>query len=200
MNEDFKYLKRNLVIASSNMGKINEFKNFFSSLPLNLISQADGLDINETGQTFAQNASLKALAVASFSGELSLADDSGLSIKSLGGAPGIYSSRYASNDQKRIQRVLKELASFENRDAIFCSALCIASPQGEILLEVEGRCEGLITHEPRGVNGFGYDPIFEVKSIGLTFAEMNKEQKQSLGHRGKAFKALIPGLKKLFDL
>ena len=198
MTADCEYIKPNLVIASSNLGKVEEFQKFFSSFPLSLVSQPNDLNINETGKTFAQNASIKALAVSNFTGELSLADDSGLSIKSLGGAPGIYSSRYANTDQERIQRVLKELAPFKNRDAIFCSALCIASPKGEILLEVEGRCEGLITYEPRGSNGFGYDPIFEVKSIGLTFAEMTKAQKQALGHRGKAFQSLIPGLKKLF--
>ncbi len=199
MNEGNQSSWQTLVIATSNLGKIAEFNTFFSSLSLRIVKQPQGLEINETGKTFAQNARLKALAVAKLTGQLSLADDSGLSIHALGGAPGIYSARYANTDQERINRVLQELVPFRNREAAFCSALCLVSPQGDVLVEVEGICEGVIVDEPRGNNGFGYDPIFEVKSIGLTFAEMDKEQKSSLGHRGKAVKKLLPKMSELLQ-
>ena len=143
-----------------------------------------------------ENARIKAIAVSQATGNLSLADDSGLSVEALGGAPGIYSSRYASSDKQRIEKLLAELKPFSNRKAKFECALCIASGE-KVLIEVSGFCEGLITFFPKGQNGFGYDPIFEVSGLGETYAEMNHEQKKHIGHRGNAFKLLIPELKKL---
>ena len=146
-----------------------------------------------------ENARIKAIAVSKETGNLSLSDDSGLSVESLGGAPGIYSSRYASSDKERIEKLLAELKPFSNRKAKFECALCIASGE-EVLIEVSGFCEGLITFSPRGENGFGYDPIFEVSELGETFAEMNNNKKKQISHRGNAFKLLKPELKKLFNL
>ena len=188
---------RDLVMASGNQGKICEFRKLFAHLPINLESKPSEVNIAETGKTFAQNARLKALGVAQITGKWSLADDSGLSVSALLDAPGVHSSRYARSDPERIARLLKELEFIDNRTAYFSAALCIASPEKKILLEVEARCKGFITTEPRGQGGFGYDPIFEVMSTGLTFAEMNRFQKQKYGHRGKAFSLLEPGLKKL---
>ena len=185
-----------LVIASGNQGKIAEFKKLLDDFPFDLMTQPVGFEIEETGSTFMENARIKAIAVSQVTGNLSLADDSGLSVESLGGAPGIYSSRYANSDEKRIEKLLAELKTFENRKAKFECALCIASG-GKALIEVSGFCEGLITLSPRGKNGFGYDPIFEVSGLGETYAEMNHEQKKHIGHRGNAFKLLIPELKKL---
>ena len=192
--------KPHLVLASSNLGKIKEFCRLLSDLPITVYGQPEGFQIEETGQTFVENARLKALAVANATGQWSMADDSGLSVNVLSGAPGIHSARFASTDEERIRRLLREMEPFEERSAHFTSAICIASPRDEVLLEVEGVCQGLITKERRGNKGFGYDPIFEVLHTGLTFAEMGAEYKQALSHRGKAFKLLLPGLKKLLGL
>ncbi len=187
-----------LVIASSNQGKINEFKKLLEDLPFSLLTQPLGLEIEETGKTFVENARIKAISVSKETGNLSLADDSGLSVEALGGAPGIYSSRYASSDKERIEKLLAELKPFPNRKAKFECAICIASGE-KVLIEVSGSCEGLITFSPRGGNGFGYDPIFEVFGLGQTFAEMDLVKKKLIGHRGNAFKLLKPELKKLFN-
>ena len=185
-----------LVIASSNEGKIKEFKKLLEDLPVNLLNQPFGFEVEETGKTFIENARIKAIAVSKETGNLSLADDSGLSVEALGGAPGIYSSRYASSDKERIEKLLAELKPFSNRKAKFECALCIASGE-KVLIAVSGFCEGLITFFPKGKNGFGYDPIFEVSGLGETYAEMDHDKKKHIGHRGNAFKLLIPELKKL---
>jgi len=186
-----------LVIASGNQGKIREFKKLLEDLPFNLLRQPAGFEIEETGNTFIENARIKAIAVSKETGNLSLGDDSGLSVEALRGAPGIYSSRYASSDKERIEKLLAELKPFPNRKAKFECALCIANGE-KVLIEVSGFCEGLITHSPRGRNGFGYDPIFEVSGLEKTFAEIDHEKKKHIGHRGNAFKLLKPELKKLF--
>ena len=185
-----------LVIASGNKGKIGEFKKLLDDFPIDLLTQPVGFEIEETGSTFMENARIKAIAVSQATGNLSLADDSGLSVEALGGAPGIYSSRYANSDKERIEKLLAELKPFQNRKAKFECALCIATG-GKALIEVSGFCEGLITLSPRGANGFGYDPIFEVSGLGETYAEMDHEKKKHIGHRGNAFKLLMPELKKL---
>ena len=185
-----------LVIASGNRGKVGEFKKLLEDFPIDLLTQPVGFEIEETGSTFMENARIKAIAVSQATGNLSLADDSGLSVEALGGAPGIYSSRYASSDKQRIEKLLAELKPFSNRKAKFECALCIASGE-KVLIEVSGFCEGLITFCPKGKNGFGYDPIFEVSGLGKTYAEMDHEKKKHIGHRGNAFKMLIPELKKL---
>ncbi len=192
--------QRDLVIASHNLGKVKEFESYLCGFPVRLLSQPNGLHIDENGSSFMENARIKAIAVANETDAWALADDSGLCVNSLGGAPGIYSSRYAKNDKDRINRLLSELVPFDDRTAYFSSALCLASPGAKILIESEGRCEGLITHFPRGEGGFGYDPVFEVYGTGLTFAEMSRTEKQFLGHRGIAFSLLEPGLNKLFKV
>ena len=185
-----------LVIASGNKGKIGEFKKLLDDFPIDLLTQPVGFEIEETGSTFMENARIKAIAVSQATGNLSLADDSGLSVEALGGAPGIYSSRYASSDKQRIEKLLAELKPFSNRKAKFECALCIASGD-KVLIEVSGFCDGLITFFPKGENGFGYDPIFEVSGLGETYAEMDHEKKKHIGHRGNAFQLLIPKLKQL---
>ena len=188
-----------LVIASGNAGKIREFQGLLQALPVTVRPQPEGLEVEETGSTFAANARLKAQAVAATTGEWALADDSGLSVDSLDGAPGVHSARYAPTDPERIARLLKALNGSEQRQAHFCAALCIAAPDGSVLLEVEGRCDGLITASPRGEQGFGYDPIFEVAGTGRTFAEMPLAEKKQHGHRGRAFSLLEPQLRHLLQ-
>jgi XTP/dITP diphosphohydrolase len=140
--------------------------------------------------------------VARATGCWALADDSGLSVEALGGAPGVHSARYADSDSARIERLLRELSdvgasSPTVRSAHFTAALALANPQGEIVLEVEGICPGTILEAPRGSGGFGYDPVFFVPEAELTFAEMPHSQKAALGHRGRAFAALKPRLEAL---
>ena len=148
---------RVLVIASGNQGKILEFQGLLNGLPLLVEPQPEGLDVEETGTTFAANARIKALAVAQATGHWALADDSGLSVSALHGAPGVHSARYAPTDPERIKKLLEALRPCHKRSAYFSAALCIAAPDGEVLVEVEGRCEGQITKAPRGDQGFGYD-------------------------------------------
>ena len=191
-----------LVIASGNAGKVREFGALLADLGLETRPQPEGLDVEETGTTFAANARLKAEAVARATGCWALADDSGLSVDALGGAPGVHSARYADSDTARIERLLNELAeagahSGSARSAAFTAALALANPAGEVVLQVEGHCPGRILEAPRGDGGFGYDPVFFVPEAGLSFAEMTHAQKAELGHRGRAFAALKPRLQEL---
>ncbi|MCX5949212.1 MAG: RdgB/HAM1 family non-canonical purine NTP pyrophosphatase [Cyanobacteria bacterium] len=188
-----------LVIASGNAGKVREFAHLLAALPLEIRPQPEGLEVEETGSTFAENARLKATAVALATGCWALADDSGLAVDAMGGAPGVHSARYAASDPERIARLLRELAAARGpeRRAQFSAALAVADPSGAIVLEVEGHCPGLILEAPRGSGGFGYDPVFLVPETGLTFAEMDKATKGRIGHRGRAFALLEPGLREL---
>ncbi|MCT0208437.1 RdgB/HAM1 family non-canonical purine NTP pyrophosphatase [Synechococcus sp. CS-1332] len=198
-----------LVIASGNAGKIREFAHLLASLPLAVRPQPDGLEVEETGTSFAANARLKAEAVASVTGQWALADDSGLAVAALGGAPGVHSARYADSDAARIARLLKELGESDrqrhgqalpsDRRAAFVAALAVADPTGAIRLEVEGRCEGEILETPRGSGGFGYDPVFFVPTEGLSYAEMDQGLKGRIGHRGRAFAQLEPRLRDLLE-
>ena len=188
-----------LMLATANNGKFNEFSELLSELNLNILKQPKDFFVEENGKTFKENARIKALALAKKTGHLTLSDDSGLSVFSLGGEPGIHSSRYASNDEERIRKLLNVLEPFSNRDAKFVSALCVAINE-KVLIEVEAYCEGVIMDIPHGKYGFGYDPIFKVKEIGLTFAEMSRDEKLFFGHRGKAFNLLKPQLIKILDL
>ncbi len=186
-----------LVIASGNAGKVREFAHLLAGLDLKIRPQPEGLEVEETGATFAANARLKAEAVARATGCWALADDSGLSVTALGGVPGVHSARYAATDAARIARLLRELAGASDRSARFTAALAVADPSGAIRLEAEGICPGLILEQQRGKGGFGYDPVFFVPDTGLTYAEMNKELKGRIGHRGQAFALLAPQLREL---
>jgi XTP/dITP diphosphohydrolase len=190
-------MKPALVIASGNAGKVREFGHLLAELRLEIRPQPEGLEVEETGASFAANARLKAEAVARATGCWALADDSGLSVSALGGAPGVHSARYADSDETRIARLLRELEGASDRSARFTAALAVADPSGTIRLEVEGICLGEILEEQRGTGGFGYDPVFFVPEAGLTYAEMDKQLKGRIGHRGKAFALLAPQLQKL---
>lgn len=191
-----------LVIASGNPGKLREFTALLATegqeLDLEVRGQPPGLEVEETGDSFAANARLKAEAVARITGHWALADDSGLSVEALGGAPGIHSARYAPTDSERIARLLEALAGEPNRRARFTAALALADPSGQTVLEVEGVCTGEILNAPCGEGGFGYDPVFLVPETGLSFAQMSPELKRRLGHRGRALEALLPPLQRLF--
>jgi XTP/dITP diphosphohydrolase len=190
---------KNLYLASKNKGKIEEYKKLLAGVNCKLLLQPESLEVEEDGLTFKDNAIKKASEVSRKTNNFSIADDSGICIEALGGKPGIYSSRYAENDQKRIERVLKELDGVQNRSAFFIANICVCSPNGEVIIESEAKCHGNIILNPRGKGGFGYDPIFEEISTRLTFAEMNNDIKDSCSHRGKALKKIIPDLIEIFS-
>ncbi|PSN10418.1 non-canonical purine NTP pyrophosphatase, RdgB/HAM1 family [filamentous cyanobacterium CCT1] len=188
-----------VVVATGNPGKLKEMQVYLNELGWQLELKPSEIDIEETGSTFLENARLKAAGVAKALNQWAIADDSGLEVQALGGAPGIYSARYADSDQARIDRLLRELVALgdRNRSAQFVCALALANPSGDIVLETEGICPGEILLEPQGTGGFGYDPIFYLPALGKSFAEMSPAQKDAHSHRGIAFAQLMPDLKKL---
>ncbi|MHC5723069.1 MAG: RdgB/HAM1 family non-canonical purine NTP pyrophosphatase [Nostoc sp.] len=189
-----------LVVATGNPGKLREMQAYLENSGWELTLKPEELEIEETGETFAANACLKASQIAKATGNWAIADDSGLEVDALNGAPGVYSARYATTDSERIARVLRELGNEVNRQAQFVCAVAIARPDGAIVLESEGICRGEILHTPRGDSGFGYDPIFYMQELQLTFAQMTQELKGSISHRGKAFAALLPQLERVKSL
>jgi XTP/dITP diphosphohydrolase len=176
-----------LIVATGNPGKLREMQAYLSDSTWELSLKPAELEVEETGDTFAANACLKASQVAIATQCWAIADDSGLVVDALNGAPGIYSARYGDTDTERIDRVLRELADRPDRGARFVCVVAVARPDGEIVAQSEGICEGEILYAPRGNEGFGYDPIFYVPEKQLTFAEMAKEVKRSISHRGRAF-------------
>jgi XTP/dITP diphosphohydrolase len=194
--------KTTLVLASRNRKKLREIADLLTRLDVVLVSAADfpgAPEVAETGRTFAENAALKAATIAAATGHWTIADDSGLAVDALDGAPGVYSARYAgpqSNDQQNNEKLLTQLRdlSDQRRGAQFVCCLALADPQGTIRVQVEGRCRGQLLHEPRGQNGFGYDPLFWIPEYRKTFAELTLTAKSVLSHRARAFEKLIPRL------
>lgn len=191
-----------LVIASGNTGKIKEFRAYLADLGVTLVAKPDNIDVEETGLTFIENAHLKASQVAIATNEWAIADDSGLEVTALNGAPGVLSARYAHTDSDRINRVLQELAAYElhhqpNREAQFVCAIAIASPDGAIAADAIGICKGAIADNSRGNGGFGYDPIFLVTELNQTFGEISPEVKGKISHRAEALTLLRSKLKSL---
>jgi len=186
-----------IVVATGNPGKLKEMQSHLGELTWDLELKPAHLEIDETGTTFLENARIKASEVAKATGKWAIADDSGLEVDALGGAPGIYSARYAETDQARINRLLHELNNTKNRAAQFVCAIAIAQPDGAVALETQGICRGEILLAPRGNGGFGYDPIFYVPELGQSFAEMSEEQKEAVSHRGIAFQQIMPQLSQL---
>ncbi len=185
-----------LVVGTGNPGKLREIQAYFgdkeSDWALEL-KPAD-FDVDETGTTFLENAALKASETAIATGQWAIADDSGLSVDALGGAPGIFSARYGTDDADRISRLLRELGETSNRAAQFICAIAIANPDGKIVILEEGICRGEILLAPQGTEGFGYDPVFYVPEQAMTFAEMTDEVKHHVSHRGRAFEVVMPKL------
>jgi XTP/dITP diphosphohydrolase len=185
------------LIATRNSGKIHELRSLLNPLPLQLRSLAEfplTTEVEETGTSFTENAVLKAKAYAEQTGLWALADDSGLEVEALNGAPGIFSSRYAgeeASDAERIEMLLAQLSSSgtTRRQARFVCVIAIADPQGRIQNISTGECAGRIAQAPRGENGFGYDPIFMPDGHDLTFGELPAEIKKQISHRALALKA-----------
>ncbi len=184
---------RALLLATTNQDKLKEYRAILADVPFELLSLHDiqlDRDVEETGTTFTENAVLKAQAYARTSGLLSLADDSGLEIDALDGAPGVYSARFAGEDTSYAERfriILERLKGLpmEQRTARFCCVIALAEPSGRYRT-VEGVLDGVIAEAPRGEHGFGYDPIFLVSELGQTTAELTSKQKNRISHRGRA--------------
>ena len=188
-----------LVVASGNPHKVAEIGAMLELVELDVLPQPPGLEIEETGATYLANARLKAEAVARLTGHWALADDSGIEVDALNGAPGIFSARYAPTDHERIHRLLKELGDSLYRGASFRSAMALADPSGTTRAEAEGICRGQILRAPQG-HGPGYDSLFYVREAGCSYALMGPHLKAKLGSRGKAARALAPKLLHLLEL
>lgn len=201
-----------LVLASTNAGKVREFARLLADPRLEIVSMSsllpEGFNVEETGATFSDNAWLKAIAVCQATGLCALADDSGLVVDALGGRPGVYSARYAglgASDQQNNERLLMELAVVppEQRTARFVCALAVAVPSEQgprRLAEVEGTIEGRITTQARGAGGFGYDPLFEPLAFpNQTTAELPGAAKDQISHRGRAARDIMLALRLWLD-
>ena len=183
---------KNITLATSNKNKKIEIKKFFENIDVNVLTLDNLPEIEETGKTFEENAIIKAQYVAKLANSPALADDSGLETDAIGGMPGVYSSRYAQNDKKRIKKLLDELKEvpYEKRTARFICSMVLVSQNKDIIHSCKGVCEGFITFEPRGSYGFGYDPVFFIPELNFTMAELTLDQKNTISHRGKALKCM----------
>lgn len=189
-----------VIAATKNKGKIKEMQEILSPLDIEIISQEEigiELDVEETGDTFERNALIKARAVAMVCDYPVLADDSGICVDALGGAPGVRSARYAgegASDSDKINKMLAELGDADDRSAKFVTSVAFIFPDGTEIT-ARGEVKGHITQAPSGNNGFGYDPIFFSDELGKTFAESSDEEKNSVSHRGRALRNLYDKLK-----
>ena len=187
---------RRILVATRNAGKAREYRDLLANLPLEvtwLDAEGIALEVAETGATFAENAVLKATSYAQESGLWTWADDSGLEVDALGGAPGVHSARYAgpaASDADRYRKLLDALAGvpWNHRTARFRCVVALATPEGQVDT-TEGLCEGIIAFGPAGSHGFGYDPVFYLPDLGRTMAQLPPEEKHVLSHRGRASSA-----------
>lgn len=189
-----------IVLASSNKHKVQEINDIVKTkygkeCDIEFVLPPEGFDPIEDGKTFEENSRIKAMAAWELTKSWALADDSGLCIKSLNGAPGLYSARYAETPQKRIERVLTEMKDKTDRTAEFVCAMTLINPQGEVAFACKGICKGSITQEPAGSNGFGYDPIFLVEGRTTTMAELSEEEKNRISHRSQALNQILDVLR-----
>jgi len=200
-------LPQKLLLATNNQGKMREYRELLSDVPFDLVlPAAAGINIivDETGESFEDNARLKATALAVKSDLLTIADDSGLEVDALGGEPGVRSARYAGENASDVQRVEFLLAKlkgvpWEKRAARFRCVIAIATPGGNVEI-CSGDCAGFITFEPFGEHGFGYDPVFYLPEFGKTMAELSPTGKNRISHRGQAARKAAEILKQRFPL
>jgi len=197
-------LLRKLLLATNNRAKVREYRDLLRDIPFKLVTLAEaGITtvVPEVGETLEENARLKAVTLAAESRLVALADDSGLEVDALGGEPGPLSARYAgegASDGDRVAYLLDRLegVAWEKRTARFRCVIAVATPEGRVELGL-GECRGVITLEPRGEEGFGYDPIFYLPEMGKTFAELSLESKSKVSHRGKAVREVPAVLARL---
>ena len=193
-----------LILASNNKKKLRELGEILSDMDVELLSQREAgcdFEVEETGTTFAENAYLKAKAVADATGLAAVADDSGLMVEALNGEPGVYSARYApggheASDKEKYGYLLSELVNVEHRAAKFVSSICCILPDGSII-RTEGECRGDILREPAGEGGFGYDPVFMPQGYDRSMAELGTEVKNRISHRANALREFKKKLREL---
>ncbi len=192
---------RTVVLATTNRGKLADFQHLLAGTGIELVLPLDRgvlrMDVEETGATFEENALMKARALAAATGLPALGDDSGLVVAALGGAPGIYSARYAGpqcDDRANNHKLIEELAGIADRSAAFVCALALVLPDRTELV-TRGTCEGRVIDEERGTNGFGYDAVFYREDLGHTFGEASRAEKNARSHRGAAARALLAELR-----
>jgi XTP/dITP diphosphohydrolase len=192
-----------LLVATHNKGKVAEYTEILGELQIEWLTldEAGVMDeVEETGQTFLENAVLKAVAYARQTGFYTLADDSGLEVDYLNGQPGVQTARYGGtglNAAERYELLLRNLAGipWELRSARFRCVVALANPRGEVIHTAEGVCEGVIALDPAGNGGFGYDPVFYLPERGLTMAQLTPEEKHRISHRGRAAFAIAPAIR-----
>ena len=193
-----------MILASNNAHKLEEFRAIFADMGIEIIPQSAAgchFEVDETGETFEENAYLKAIAVTRATGQPAVADDSGLMVDALGGAPGVHSARYTGRhddtDAARNELLLHNLGARTDRTARFVSCICCTFPNGDVL-RARGTCEGSILFAPRGENGFGYDPVFQPDGYTCSMAELRPEEKNAISHRGNALKILKEELRNYY--
>lgn len=192
------------VLATHNPNKVREMSNILGKLGVEVVSPADlgiTVDVEETGTTFAENAMLKAKAICAAAGIPAIADDSGLCVDALNGAPGVYSARYGGeelDDRGRYLLLLQNLQGQTSRTAHFTCSIACAFPNGDTLT-AEGQCPGTIAFAPMGEGGFGYDPVFFIPELRKTFGQLTGEEKSAISHRGRALTAFTEKLKEYLN-
>ncbi len=186
-----------IILATRNQGKVAEYKELLKSVNVNVTGLDDYPDLaepEETGKNFAANARLKATYYAQHTGKFCLADDSGLEVMSLKGEPGVYSARYAgeeATDKDNMDLLLLNMRMKTRRNCRFNCAIAVANPEGKIVAETNGTCDGMLLHAPLGEGGFGYDPIFWSTELHMGLGEATPEEKNSISHRAKAAKKIV---------
>lgn len=188
--------KIKIVFATGNPHKLQEVNEIAKGSGIEFILPPDNFNPIENGETFEQNSLIKAREASKVSGSIALADDSGLCAEALNGEPGIHSARYDTTPQKRIDKLLKNLADTDNRKAKFVCVMTLTDKDGNILNQEIGECHGKIAKEQFGTNGFGYDPVFEVDGYGITMAQMSEELKNKVSHRANALSKMIRFIQK----
>lgn len=196
-----------LILASNNAKKLVELKAILDGSGIELLSQSEAgcrFEVDETGQTFAENAYLKAKAVLDYTGEAAVGDDSGLMVEALGGEPGVYSARYApgghdATDKERYEYLLLKMKGTENRRAKFVTAICCLLPGGRSI-RTEGECHGVILTEPHGEGGFGYDPVFKPDGFDESMAVLGPVIKNKISHRAKALAKFKAELRSIYGI
>ncbi|MBO6088273.1 RdgB/HAM1 family non-canonical purine NTP pyrophosphatase [bacterium] len=186
---------KRIVFATGNLHKLQELNQIAGNCGIEFVLPPKNFNPIENGKTFEENSYIKASEAARLSGMTALADDSGLCVEVLNGAPGIYSARYAETQQKKIDKLLNELKEQTNRKAKFVCAMTLVSPDGKIIFQTTGECYGIITEKQAGTNGFGYDPIFRPDGFDINIAEMSDEEKNAISHRGNALRKVLEFLK-----
>ena len=186
-------MKQTIVFATGNAHKLKEIQEIAKDTDIEFILPGNGFNPIENGETFEENSLIKAKEAARVSGKISLADDSGLCVDALNGAPGIHSARYADTPQARIDKLLNVINCETNRNAKFVCAMTLVDKNGDILFQTRGECLGKIAEKQSGINGFGYDPIFLTKDTDYTktMAEMSEEEKNEISHRSRALRKVL---------